>query len=104
MPTSTWTDSDGLDPFPSPNSMPKRSPRWEKWQALLEIAPELRKLQRSGPNEVPPPREISDFLFLGLIACMVDPRKREILRAVLFDLLNDDFIELLMAPEVEGDQ
>lgn len=85
-----------------PPPLPKKSPRFERWQALIEIAPELRKLQRSGPREVPPPNQLSDHLFLALCACLVNPQRREILRALLFDLLQDDVIELLVDPNSEG--
>jgi len=70
---------------------------WHRWLNLYRIAPILKTLHEHGAvNEKPPPVPMPDASFLKLAACYADPARREALRALNFDLLKDDIIDLLI--------
>lgn len=89
------------DPYQTINPHP--SPSQANWHRLYEIAPQLRRFYLDAWANYPAPRPIDRDAFVALAACMCDPQRREILRALLFDLLADDIIELMAgAKEVQG--
>lgn len=71
------------------------SPRQKAWQDLIEVCPGLARLARRFVNNDQPPPDMSDVLFVSLIAILTNPVKREILRAALFELLTPDLVALL---------
>lgn len=84
--------SAGISPGPLPDLI---SPRRRAWLALKHLAPDLWRIDPPGRNETPAPRPLPDDMFIKLIACLADTRKRAILRALLFDLLADDFADMI---------
>lgn len=102
MTASSRLPDDEFDFAPSSTKPPPIPPTWQAWYELLDIAPELRKLHRQGVNQTPPPRCMSDLVFLGLCAAFADKRKRSILRALILDLLSEDLMDLLLEPEKEA--
>lgn len=86
------SDSEG-DPYSTVNPYPSQSQ--VKWHGLYKLAPELRRLHLDAFANLPPPSPTTRKDFLSLCACFCDPQRREALRALIFDLLADDFIELL---------
>lgn len=83
----------------TPPPVPKS---WQAWSDLVQQAPGLKQLHRQGVNQTPPPKPMSDLLFVALCAAFADPRKREILRALILDLLSDDLMDLLVEPDKDG--
>lgn len=79
---------DTLRCFPMPDT-------WLPWYELYQIAPHLRELYGSSANQRRPPRPLADSTFLSLAACFSDSRKREVLRALIFDLLKEDLREII---------
>lgn len=75
----------------TPNPRP-----WREWQRLLSVAPHLKAMYTLDPEEFPPPRPTSDAAFVALVACLADPGKREIIRALVFDVMYDDLKELFI--------
>jgi hypothetical protein len=93
-------DKSGYVPFECNNPQP--SPSQAKWHQLYNIAPTLRRFHLDAWKNMPAPKALDREIFVALCACLCDPERREILRALLFDLLNDDIIELLTPRAGEG--
>ena len=85
------------DPFTTVNPYPSKSQA--NWHRLYDIAPQLRRFYIDTWANLPPPKPTDRDAFVALAACMCDPDRREILRALLFDLLADDIVELLAATQ-----
>lgn len=82
--------------WPKPGQLHSRYPDiLYRWNDLVEIAPGLAYLGRFGPNERPVPVRMRDDAFLSFAACFASPNTREILRALILDLLSDDLSALL---------
>lgn len=88
-----------LNPHHNTTDDPWIPPAWQCWFDLYEIAPDLKSLHPIARNNARPPREMSDLLFLNLCRCFSVKRKREILRALILDLLADDILDILQEPE-----
>ena len=86
--------SDGCNPW-QPVAGFDYSSRFTKWHRIVEVAPELRYLSKHRSGENAPPWPLSDGLMLSLAAAFADPMKREILRALMLDLLKDDLVAIL---------
>lgn len=80
------------------------SPALKRWRALKEVAPDLARFENRGWNNGAPPSELSKSLYVALCACFAEPTKREILRALILDLLADDLQEILKAFLTEDSQ
>lgn len=80
-----WSDT---TPPPTPES-------WEPFERLKRLCPSLQKLADNPRYQTPPPRPLERCGFLALAACFADPTKREILRALILELLADDLADLL---------
>lgn len=72
-----------------------RPRRWQEWQRLLQVAPQLKSMLPMSVNEPVPPFALGRDPFLRLAACFADPVLRETLRALIFDLLENDLREIL---------
>lgn len=90
--------TDGLDPKPTVIPVSKRA---AVWHAMKEVAPELWTLCNERTIYGPPPRALPDGLFVQLVACLADTKKREILRKLLLDLLADDIVKQVENPYEE---
>lgn len=88
------------NPYVSTNPYPSSSQA--AWQKLYEVAPSLRRLYLDAWANLPAPKPTDRDTFIALAACFADPERREILRALLFELLADDFVELLTPAKEEG--
>lgn len=53
-------------------------------------------------NPTVPPTDLSDYMFLCLIACFADPKRAEILRAVIFDNQQEALQEVILAILTRG--
>lgn len=70
---------------------------WQPWLDLVEVAPPLADLHDCfTPRQQPPPYGMGDRAFLTFVATLSNKRKREIMRALLFDLLRDDVVEMMV--------
>ena len=96
---SEWTD--GLDTEPAKIPMSKRA---AVWHAMKEVAPEISTLCDERCIGGPPPRALPDGLFVQLVACLADTKKREILRKLLLDLLAADVVKQIENPYEDADQ
>jgi hypothetical protein len=101
MSIDTQTTSAASSPPARLARRPGEPADWSTWNRTCEMCPDLRAMHDIFSREIPPPKPIGDAEFLRLIACLVDPRKRAILRVLLFELLSDDLAELL-SDETEG--
>lgn len=79
------------DPIPGwdDSPPPPKSGRQKAWEVLLQIAPELEHVHKTRNGEPRPPAEISDQIFLGLVACLLDPVKRAVITAIITDMIDD---------------
>lgn len=68
---------------------------WREWQRILRVAPALKGLMPFAWPDAPPPRRTANGTIIALAACFADPVVREALRAIIFDLLEDDLAEVL---------
>lgn len=78
--------------------------RWQRWLNLLEIAPAIELLGPLSVNQRIPPEDTDDKTLLSIAACFADPRRREILRALILDLLADDLAEIMKQLQVRGNE
>jgi len=76
--------------------------RWQRWLNILEIAPAIESLGPLSINQRIPPEDIDDKTLLSIAACFADPRRREILRALILDLLADDLAEIMKPQTRKG--
>lgn len=82
-------------PRPDDRTPPTIPVNWHSWVRLYRFAPSLRQLHETILHQKRPPRPLTKGLLLGLAAAFADPEQREILRALILDLLTDDIVELL---------
>lgn len=88
-PYSSWQQK------PDDTTPPATPVSWHPWVRLYRIAPFLRWLHETVMYQKRPPRPLSKSLMLSLAAAFADPDQREVLRALILDLLTDDIVELL---------
>lgn len=86
-----------LDGLYDPAPLPPMSARQKAWQALLDLAPDLKGMNAPQYPQQLPPTPLANGLFLALCACLIDPRKRAVLRALFLDLLDDDIRKLILS-------
>lgn len=79
----------------APISFHAHFPSKTAWAKLLELAPHLRTMNADQWGEQAIPASLGKMLFLSLVACFADKAKREVMRAILFDLLEDDIVDLI---------
>lgn len=91
-----------LKPVPYECENPHPSPSQERWHRLYKIAPTLRYYYLDAWNNLPAPQRVDRDEFVSFCASFADPERREILRALIFDLIADDVVELLNPPGGEG--
>lgn len=72
------------------------SPRQRAWQRLLKVAPNLTRFEPLGSDSTNVPNPLANGLFLALCAAFADPVKRDILRALILDLLADDMADIIV--------
>jgi hypothetical protein len=91
--------------WPRKDGIPQ-CPYRQKWNELLKIAPQIDSLgQTDIRREKTIPKPMADYLFLSLVACFADSKKRHIIRAILLDALGDDLVELIkIATTDSGEQ
>lgn len=80
---------------------PHASSEQKKWHRLYELVPVLRRICVDPLWNNHPPRAMDRQAFVSLVACLNDPDYREVLRALLFDLLMNDFIDLITPTDEE---
>lgn len=87
----TFAPDDTIEP-PTPES-------WEPFERLKRLSMTLRIMTFDPRFQTPPPPRPGRAEFLRLVACFSDPTYREILRALILDLLADDLADLLAEDE-----
>lgn len=96
-------DDDPLGLNPDKPTVPARE-NGRGWHDLKRLAPALAKYESRNWRSQRIPRPLSDPLFASLVACLSHREKREILRALLLDLLADDIIEIVVGMVTEDDE
>lgn len=77
--------------------------RYPSFNRLMEICPALSSLKwRAMRGTIKNPYPLNDRMFLALAACFASREKREILRALILDVLGDDLAALLDSAPTEG--
>lgn len=90
--------ADMLDDFafaPDDTTPPPTPESWEPFERLKRLSTTLNILVFDPRYQTPPPPRLAKKEFLQLVACFADPAYREILRALILDLLADDLADLL---------
>ncbi len=80
-----------------PNTNEEYTPtRWHAWRRLCNLCPELDTMHVVRHyNQKPPPRPMTFAAFVSLAASFACPVRREILRALIFDLMKPDLLEIM---------
>lgn len=81
-----WNDTYGIhEPFNE----------WAEWVEALEVAPTIKTLVDDPPQCGMPPRPMTDYHFCSFLWNYVNPDRREIMRALTWQLIENDLIDLL---------
>lgn len=68
---------------------------WRDWAEVLEVAPQIKDLVADPPQCGLPPMAMKPYYFASFLKNYTMPERREILRAVTWQLIEDDVIELI---------
>lgn len=82
-----WFDSHPADD--------KRIDPWQEWNDLLGIAPSLKTICESETGDSFPPPEFKAVFFLSFMRNFIIPERRDILRAVIWSLIEDHIVDIL---------
>lgn len=68
---------------------------WRDWAVVLEVAPQIKDLVNDKPQNGFPARPMTNYYFCSFLANYTIPERREILRAITWQLIENDLVDLL---------